>query len=172
MRLINVCIETFQNKDRSPHKCFLEASECLSRTNHETLKKAVERAKNMLIHIHKTAQSILEMRQVINTGTFLYIALSEGILRCHQFSHPHALTMLAQFVLRAYVENSKHKNAKNWPLVASAMYSEEDKTCLILGIPPVSEDQPKRFVHFLIFFSVFNLKADKTIINFILGFYV
>lgn len=100
----------------------------------------------MLIHVYKTAQSVLELRQVINTGSFLHVALSSGTSHCNQFAHPHALAMLAQFILRAYVESSKHKNAKNWPLVASAMYNEEERMCIIIGVPPVSEEAPKRFV--------------------------
>lgn len=101
----------------------------------------------MLVHIFKTAQSILELKQVTNTGAYLCIVLSDSILHCHMFSHPHTLLMLAQFTLRAYVASSSSRNKykiSSLPLVASAAYNEEEKTCLIVGIPPVSEEQPRR----------------------------
>ena len=103
----------------------------------------------MLVHIYKTAQSILEQKQVINAGTFLYLVLTEGVLNCQLFYHPHALLMLGQFTLKAYVESSRSKRAAHWPLVASAVYSQEEGTCLIIGIPPTSEEQPKRCVFIL-----------------------
>lgn len=104
----------------------------------------------MLVHIYKTAQSILELKQVINAGTFLYVVLADSIINCHVFNHPHILLILAQFILKAYVESSRNKRAATWPLVASAMYSEEDGTCLIVGIPPVCEEQPKRYAFFYV----------------------
>ncbi|XP_058795784.1 cell division control protein 45 homolog isoform X2 [Phymastichus coffea] len=132
------------SKERPPKLCFLEASSCLTRTNKDVLDKAIEKAKTMLVHIFKTAQSILELKQVTNAGAYLYIVLSDSILHCHMFSHPHTLLMLAQFTLRAYVASSRNKyKAASIPLVASATYNEEKKTCLIVGIPPVSEEQPR-----------------------------
>lgn len=122
----------------------MEALDCLLKTQKEVLDKGIEKAKSMLVHIYKTAQSILELRQVVNAGSFLYIVISEAMMGCHLFSHPYALTMLAQFTLKAYVESSRNRRAAAYALVASAQYSEEDGTCLMVGIPPISEEQPRR----------------------------
>ncbi|OXU30770.1 hypothetical protein TSAR_002281 [Trichomalopsis sarcophagae] len=130
-------------RDRPPQLCFLEASDCLTHSNKDLLDRGIEKAKNVLVHIYKTAQSILELKQVINAGTFLYVVLADSIMNSHMFCHPHILMILAQFILKAYVESSRNKRAATWPLVASATYSEEDGTCLIVGIPPVSEEQPR-----------------------------
>jgi cell division control protein 45 len=139
----------------------LEASDCLLRTKKEVLDKAIERAKNMLVHVYKTAKNVLELKQVTNAGTFLYITLSEGILHSHLFSHPHALLMLAQFTLKAYVESSRNKRAAAWPLVASAIYNEQEGTCLIVGIPPVCEEQPKRYDYPSLFIFIRTIRFIK-----------
>ncbi|KAG7196693.1 hypothetical protein KM043_016025 [Ampulex compressa] len=130
-------------KDRLPQRCFLDALDCLSRTKKHVLEDGIEKAKLMLSNIFKTAQNILEMRQIMNAGSFLYIIVPEGNLDSHLFAHPHPLTMLAQFILKAYVHSSRNRRAPEWPLVASAMYSLQEGTCLLVGVPPVCEDQPR-----------------------------
>lgn len=132
------------SKDRSPHHCFLDAMDCLSRLKKETLERGIDKAKVMLASIFKTAQGILEMKKVMNAGSFLYVIIPEGTLDSRLFAHPHTLVMLAQFVLKAYVETSKRKGAATSPLVASANFDFEDETCLLVGIPPICEDQPRR----------------------------
>ncbi|KAK2575020.1 hypothetical protein KPH14_008767 [Odynerus spinipes] len=130
-------------KERVPHRCFLDALDCLSRTKKEILDNGIEKAKLMLSNVFKTAQTILEMKQIMNTGSFLYIVVPDGTSDSRLFAHPHPLTMLAQFTLKAYVKSSKSRRALEWPLVASALFSPEEGTCLIVGIPPVCEDQPR-----------------------------
>ncbi|XP_063973356.1 cell division control protein 45 homolog isoform X1 [Diachasmimorpha longicaudata] len=131
------------SKDSSPHHCFLDAMDCLSRMKKETLEKGIDKAKVMLASIFKTAQGILEMKKVMNAGSFLYVIIPEGVVDSRLFSHPHTLLMLAQFVLKAYVASTKRKGAAAAPLVASANYDFEEETCLLVGIPPVCEDQPR-----------------------------
>ncbi|XP_043673036.1 cell division control protein 45 homolog isoform X1 [Vespula pensylvanica] len=130
-------------KERLPQRCFLDALDCLSRTKKELLENGIEKAKLMLSNIFKTAQVILEMKQIINTGSFLYIVVPDGTLDSRLFAHPHPLIMLAQFILKAHVHSSKSKRAREWPLVATASFSPEEATCLIIGIPPICEDQPR-----------------------------
>lgn len=127
-----------------PQRCFLDALDCLSRTKKDILESGIERAKLMLSSIFKIAQSILQMKQIRSAGSFLYIIIPEGSVDNHIFAHPHPLLMLAQFTLRAYVDSSKNRRAPEWPLVASSIYNAEEGTCLIVGIPPVCEDQPRR----------------------------
>nr|XP_012231749.1 PREDICTED: cell division control protein 45 homolog isoform X2 [Linepithema humile] len=130
-------------KDRQPQRCFLDALDCLSRTKKDVLEGGIEKAKLMLLNIFKTAQSILEAKQVKKFGSFLYLEVPEGNIDTHLFAHPHPLIMLAQFALKAYVNSSRNRRASEWPLVASAIFSAEEETCLLIGIPPVCEDQPR-----------------------------
>lgn len=110
----------------------------------DMVERGIEKAKLMLSNIYKTAQGILEMKQVMNAGPFLYIVIQDGTLDTRLFAHEHALIMVAQFTLKAYVEASRYRNASKWPMIATAPYCEEDGTCLVVGIPPLSEDQPRR----------------------------
>ncbi|XP_015513742.1 cell division control protein 45 homolog [Neodiprion lecontei] len=130
-------------KERLPQHCFLDALDCLSRKKKDVVERGIEKAKLMLSNIYKTAQGILEMKQVKNAGPFLYIVIQDGTLDTRLFAHEHALIMLAQFTLKAYVETSRYRNATKWPLIATAPFSEEDGTCLVVGIPPLCEDQPR-----------------------------
>ncbi|XP_014224296.1 cell division control protein 45 homolog [Trichogramma pretiosum] len=144
-------------RDRPPQLCFLEASDCLSRMKKEILEKGIEKAKIMLGYVFKAAQSLLELKQVTNAGNFLYVVISEGMLHHHLFAHPHMLLMLAQFILRAYAESTRSRKTATLPLVASATFSEEEGTCLIVGVPPVLEEQPRSF-----FGKAFSQAAENT----------
>lgn len=62
------------------------------------------------------------------------------------FSHTHILSLLAQFILQAYVSMSKNKKASTLPLIVSAPKEVESGTCLLLGIPPVCENSPRKYV--------------------------
>lgn len=133
-------------KDRPPQLCFLDALDCLSRVKKDTLELGIVKAKLMLTNIFKSSQSILEMKQVRNSGTFLYVIIPDGTLDSKLFVHPNSLIMLAQFTLRAYVEQKKtrQRNILTFPLIASAVFDPDNDTCIVVGIPPVGEDQPKR----------------------------
>lgn len=60
------------------------------------------------------------------------------------FSHLHMLSLLAQFVLKAYVAMSRNRKASTLPLIVSAPKNVETGTCIVLGIPPLCENSPKR----------------------------
>lgn len=132
-------------KERLPADCFMDALDCLSRNKKDFLDDGIEKAKGMLMCIFKTMQSLLEMRHVISAGPFVYFVLQEGAVGVKLFSHPHCLTMLANFALNAYVAVSRNKKAPGLPLVASAPLDVSEGTCLVAGIPPISEDSPKNF---------------------------
>lgn len=122
----------------------MDALDCLSRTKKDVLESGIEKAKLMLSNIFKTAQSILQMKQIRSAGSFLYVIIPEGSADNYLFAHAHPLLMLAQFTLKAYVDSSKNRRAPEWPLVASSISNPESGTCLVVGIPPVCEDQPRR----------------------------
>lgn len=131
------------SKEKLPQRCFLDALDCLSRTKKDTLESGIEKAKFILSSIFKTAQTILQMKQIRSAGSFLYVIISQGATDNYVFAHPYPLAMLAQFILKAYVDSSKNRRAVEWPLVASSASNAEDGTCLMVGIPPVCEDQPR-----------------------------
>lgn len=143
---LNLCINTtiLQTKDKQSQRCFLDAMDCLSHGKKDILESGVEQAKLMLYNIFKTAQSILETKQIKNFGSFLHLNVPDGNIDTYLFAHPHPLIMLAQFTLKAYVNSSRNKRASEWPLVASAMFNPGEGSCLLVGIPPLCEDQPRR----------------------------
>lgn len=52
--------------------------------------------------------------------------------------------MLASFALRAQVASSRKTKATRLPLIASATLDSNQDTCLIVGIPPITETMPRR----------------------------
>lgn len=65
----------------------------------------------------------------------------QGTLNSQHYSNPHFLTMLASFALRAEVSSKKNRSIRI-PLIASASYDQN--TCIVIGIPPITESLPKR----------------------------
>lgn len=106
--------------------------------------EGIEKSKLMLCNIYKTAQSLLESKQVKNAGRFLYAIIPETTVDSKLFSHPHTIVMLAHYMLRAYVECSKKRDAHTLALVVSSVFCADEDVCLIAGVPPVCEDQPRR----------------------------
>ncbi|XP_069698969.1 cell division control protein 45 homolog [Periplaneta americana] len=144
-------------RDRTPADCFLDALDALSRQRKDILEAGIEKAKRMLTCIFKQVQAALDMHQVISAGPFIYLVLQEGTLDAKMFSHPHCITLLAHFALRAYVASSRNRKAPSLPLIASAPHDLDKGTCLIVGIPPTCEDSPKNF-----FGKAFERAAEKT----------
>nr|CAD7415886.1 unnamed protein product [Timema cristinae] len=144
-------------KGSSSCERFMIAMDCLSRQKKGMLDDGIDKAKLVLICIFKQVQNLLDMKQVVSAGPFVYVILQEGSLDVKPFSHPHCLTLLAQFALRAYVATSRNRKAPNLPIIASAPLDVEDGTCLVVGLPPVSEDSPKNF-----FGKAFEQAAEET----------
>nr|CAD7442212.1 unnamed protein product [Timema bartmani] len=144
-------------KGSSSCERFMTAMDCLSRQKKGMLDDGIDKAKLVLICIFKQVQNLLDMKQVVSAGPFVYVILQEGSLDVKPFSHPHCLTLLAQFALRAYVATSRNRKAPNLPIIASAPLDVEDGTCLVVGLPPVSEDSPKNF-----FGKAFEQAAEET----------
>ncbi|XP_046385805.1 cell division control protein 45 homolog [Ischnura elegans] len=144
-------------KTKAASDCFLDALDCLSRSQKDILSSGIEKAKKLLECIFKQVQTSLDMSQVLSAGPFLYLVIQEGALDSACFSNPHCLSLLAHFALRAHVAISRSRRAPNLPLVISAPLDHAEGTCLILGIPPVSEDSPRNF-----FGKAFEQAAEKT----------
>lgn len=67
----------------------------------------------------------------------------QGTLNSQHYSDPQLLIMLASFALRAQVASHKGRNTR-LPLIASAVLDSDQDTCIIVGIPPITESLPRR----------------------------
>lgn len=68
----------------------------------------------------------------------------QGTLNSQHYSNPQLLVMLGSFALRAQVASSnKNKNIR-LPLIASAVLDSAKETCIVVGIPPITESLPRR----------------------------
>ncbi|CAG9770153.1 unnamed protein product [Ceutorhynchus assimilis] len=143
-------------RDKKPEELFNQALDCLSRTKIDVINNALERAKIIVQSLFKTVQSALDRKQIITAGSFVYYVIQEGCLDWYMFSHVHILSLLAQFILKAYVSVSRNKRAKALPLIVSAPKNIENSTCILLGIPPMCENSPRNF-----FGKAFEQAAEK-----------
>ncbi|KAI5722887.1 hypothetical protein M8J76_015316 [Diaphorina citri] len=130
------------HQEKKPSDCFLDAAYCLARQNKDMLSDGIQNAKKFLSALFKTVQSLLDMKQVNSSGPFLY-----GTLDCKYYSKPHALSLLATFILKAFVASSAGSRTRNHskPLIASAPLDPLAETCIMIGIPPVTEIIPRSF---------------------------
>lgn len=76
---------------------------------------------------------------MINLLNFL-----QGTLHSQHYSNPHCLIMLATFALRAQIASTRKTKATRLPLIASATLDSDQDTCIIVGIPPITETMPRR----------------------------
>ncbi|ENN71753.1 hypothetical protein YQE_11573, partial [Dendroctonus ponderosae] len=113
-----------QPRDKKPEELFNQALDCLSRSKVEVMNNAMERAKNIAKTLFKTVQSAVDMKQIITAGPFVYYIIRE-----------------------AYVSMSRNRKASTLPLIVSAPKDLERGTCLLLGIPPVCENSPRKWAY-------------------------
>ncbi|KAG5674134.1 hypothetical protein PVAND_004119 [Polypedilum vanderplanki] len=133
-------IEQIEN-ERTAEYCFIEALESLSRVNKDLIESGIDKAKVLLDAIFKQVKTSLESNQIYSAGPFLYFIMQdENIL----FSSPYGLTLLAKFMLNAYVAVSKSRRARESPLIACIPIDITREICLLIGIPPIG-DETKNF---------------------------
>jgi cell division control protein 45 len=84
-------------------------------------------------------QTFLDTRQIETAGPFLHAAIHEGSPFHKYFSHPNCLTLLAQHTLKAYNAFTSSKKVSALPLVLSAPLDADEGTCIVVGVPPVSD---------------------------------
>ncbi|CAI6358306.1 unnamed protein product [Macrosiphum euphorbiae] len=151
---------------KSSTECFYNTMDSLSRSKKNLLDEGIERAKWILTNMFRHIQAALDMRQVILAGPFYYLIVQEGTLNSQHYSDPQLLIMLASFALRAQVA-SLHKNKNtHLPLIASAVLDSDQDTCIIVGIPPITESLPRSF-----FGKAFEQVANKTNIDISLDYF-
>ncbi|KAK4878289.1 hypothetical protein RN001_010795 [Aquatica leii] len=144
-------------KTKKCEECFQTALDCLSRSHKNLLNAAIEKAKGITVSLFKTVQAALDMKRIISAGPFIYYIVQEGGLDWYLFTHQHILSLLAQFIIRAYVVMTRNRNASSLPLIISAPKDIEKGTCIVMGIPPLCENSPKNF-----FGKAFEQAAQRT----------
>ncbi|KAF5301095.1 hypothetical protein FQA39_LY10914 [Lamprigera yunnana] len=132
-------------KSKNCEERFQIALDCLSRSHKNLLNAAIEKGKGVMLSLFKTVQAALDMKRIISAGPFVYYIVQEGGLDWYLFSQQHMLSLLAQFIIRAYVVMTRNRNASSLPLIISAPKDVDKGMCIILGIPPLCENSPKNF---------------------------
>merc|ERR1712080_119581 len=125
---------------------FLEALDSLSRPQIDVLESGIEHAKEKLKLVMRQVQTFLDLRTIVCAGPFLYAVIQEGTPDSKIFGHPNWLALLAHATLRAHVTVSGGKKTQNLPLVVSAPLDTAKGTCLILGVPPVTDRRRKNLL--------------------------
>ncbi|VVC44592.1 CDC45 family [Cinara cedri] len=133
------------SRENPPTQCFYNTLDSLSRSKKDLLDQGIEKAKWILTNMFRHVQAALDMRQVILAGPFYYLIIQEGTLHSQHYSNPHCLMMIASFALRAQIASSHKTKSTRLPLIASATLNSEQETCLIVGIPPITETMPRSF---------------------------
>ncbi|XP_002736001.2 cell division control protein 45 homolog [Saccoglossus kowalevskii] len=129
------------DKNKSDEQKFLQAFDCLKRSNLDLLEIGLDTAKKQMTAILEQVRTLLDMNQVICAGPFLYAYVQSGSPDVQFFSRPICLILLARFTLEAYINVSKSKRAKTLPLVMSAPMDLERGTSIVVGIPPKREQE-------------------------------
>jgi len=125
---------------------FLEALKSLSRPHIDVLEGGIERAKDRFGLVMRQVQTFYDLKKVQCAGPFLYAVIQEGTPDSKIFGHPNWLALLAHATLRQHVAVTGGKKIQNLPLVVSAPLDPTKGTCLILGVPPVTDRQRRNLL--------------------------
>lgn len=128
---------------RAAADCFMEALSALDRRDQSRLTAGFQQAEKLAEVTYMTVQSLLHMHQVISVGAFLYAIVSDGEPNAPSFARPHSLTQLARFTLRAHLAAERSKRSRQLPLILSTPLPAQPGQCLLVGVPPVSEQAPR-----------------------------
>ncbi|XP_064620177.1 cell division control protein 45 homolog [Lineus longissimus] len=144
-------------KSKKQSDCFLDALDLLTRDRSTMLEKGLENAKTQLKAVVNQVNSFLDMTQVISAGPFLYAFIGEGTPDVKFFAKPICLQKLAKFTLKAHCAMSKSRKAPTLPLLLGAALDNDRGTTLVVGIPPLAEDDGRNF-----FGKAFEQAAEST----------
>ena len=88
---------------------FLQSLDILARSQSDKLDQSTKLAKIQLELVVKQVQNVIDTKQVISAGPFLYTIIQEGTPNSQYYCRPTVLTFLAQFLLQAHVSFSQSK---------------------------------------------------------------
>ena len=114
----------------------------------------------------RQVQTFLDLRTIECKGPYLYAVIQEGTPDSKAFGHPNCLALLAHATLRAHVTTSGGKKIQNLPLVVSAPLDTAKGTCLVLGVPPVTDRYRKNLLG-----KAFEQAAKRTESRYLLDYF-
>jgi len=125
---------------------FLQSLDILARSQSDKLDMSTKLAKAQIELLVKQVQNILDTKQVISAGPFLYSIIQEGTPNSQFYCRPTTLTHLAQFLLQAHVSCSQSRKVTTLPLVLIAPLDVATGLSVVVGIPPVDDKNRKNFL--------------------------
>lgn len=131
------------SKDKTRGACFSDSIDSLSPHKYQLIVNGIEKCKKLLTSITRLVQSMLDMKQIISAGPFLYFIINENTSDYSLYANPMSLTLLARYSLNACASQSSYRKFGSLPLIVSA--PQGDENCIVLGIPPVTEYVPRNF---------------------------
>jgi len=130
----------------TPEVAFLQGLDTLARTNTDKLEAGIKMAKHQLELVVRQVQNIIDTKQVVSAGPFLYTIIQEGTPNSQYYCKPSTLTCLAQFLLQAHVSCSHSRKVTSLPLVLVTPLDMEQGLSVVVGIPPVDDKSRKNFL--------------------------
>ncbi|CAI9721546.1 division control 45 homolog [Octopus vulgaris] len=131
---------TEENNDTADS--FFYAMDILQRDCLSSMEKGIELSKKQIVLIVSQVQTLLDMRQVMCAGPFLYAFIREGSSDAYK---PQCLQRLARFVLEAYEAGRPSKKARYLPMILCAPYNIDQHISIVIGIPPLNLDDQRNF---------------------------
>ncbi|XP_023341372.1 cell division control protein 45 homolog [Eurytemora carolleeae] len=122
-----------------------DALDLLSRSNGKKLDAGIEKAKDQAQAVFKMAQNILEPKQIVSLGPFLYCIIQEGIPSISYLTKHNVVKTLAHFILQGHISNSRSKKAADLPLVLIAPLDQAAGLSVVVGIPPYNDKTRRNF---------------------------
>jgi len=145
---------------------FLQALDTLARTHTDKLEAGIKVARTQLELIVKQVQNILDTKQVVSAGPFLYSIIQDGTPNSQYFCHPSTVTFLAQFLLQAHVSCSTSRKVTSMPLVLVTPLDTEQGLSVVVGIPPTNDKSRKNFLG-----KAFEQAVEKTSSRYLLDYW-
>ena len=77
---------------------------------------------------------------------FVDLGVIQGTPDAKFYGHPHSLLIFGQFLLKAHISRARGRGlkARELPLIISAPSFNKASHCLLLGLPPLALDSPKK----------------------------
>ena len=135
----------------------------MTRSQSEKLDQSTKLAKIQIELVVRQVQNILDTKQVISAGPFLYSIIQvesdkkkllkaiilyyqEGTPNSQFYCRPTTAQYLAQFLLQAHVSCSQSRKVTSLPLILISPLDTVAGLSIVVGIPPVDDKNRKNFL--------------------------
>ena len=124
----------------------IQSLDILAQSQCEKLEQSTKIAKAQIEMTVKQVQTILDTKQVISAGPFLYSIIQEGTPNSGYWCRPASLTSLAQFLLTAHVRCSQSRKVTTLPLVLISPLDIATGLSVVVGAAPVEDKNRQNFL--------------------------